>query len=465
MEVKEFNFNDEVDTLKNSSMFYMSLGSKELFHSNFLHWLSIINFDVFLKIMHGLSDSDGKFWWEDQYKPNSNNIEVRREFHNFDLSIYIKVDEKCHRNGEPYDVWLPVLILENKMKSLAYQDQLDGYLGKVYEEWHDYYKSDIKNQWDDATKVSFIVLSLITPSLEGVSQYEYGKYDSIKCNWFLKNYEDLSIILLGQVKSIVKEFDKSIIEDYCSFVKALFDIANNDWKIDPANSYISKVCPRYSNDEDVKQKVKQLEELRIYDIREKIVYDQLINLLQTELVNAKLGIGVERYKKDSYNTYKPKHQSTNLPKIICNTNFFHGVGLFEAIYLIRGRKNAKDEPFFLTIQIQGNQYTRGISRKNILKIESQTQIVEGKRKNKEKSKKINTINGLTDKGKDKLKFYIDIKDSKNIFGKYGDSFIYTKRDIPNEFTIEDLIATVVKNMIEIVKKKEDLNESTMFNNG
>jgi hypothetical protein len=183
----------------------MSLGSKELFHSNFLHWLSIINFDVFLKIMHGLSNPDGQFWWEDQYKPNSNNIEVRREFHNFDLSIYIKVGEKHHRNGESYDVWLPVLILENKMKSLAYQDQLDGYLGKVYEEWHDYYKRDIKNQWG-ATKVSFIVLSLVTPSLKGDSQY-----DSIECKWFLKNYEDLSRILRVQVESIVKEFHKSII--------------------------------------------------------------------------------------------------------------------------------------------------------------------------------------------------------------------------------------------------------------
>ena len=454
MEVKEFNFNDEVDTLKNSSMFYMSLGSKELFHSNFLHWLSIINFDVFLKIMHGLSYVD-KFWWEDRYKPNSNNIEVRREFHNFDLSIYIKVDKKCHRNGEPYDVWLPVLILENKMKSLAYQDQLDGYLGKVYEEWHDYYKSDIENNWD-ATKVSFIVLSLVTPSLNGDSQY--GK---IKCDWFLKNYEELSIILLGQVKSIVKEFDKSIIEDYCSFVKALFDIANNDWKIDPANSYISKVCPRYSNDEDVKQKVKQLEELRIYDIREKIVYDQLINLLQKELVNAELGIGVERYKKDSYDTYKPKHQSTNLPKIICNTNFFHGVGLFEAIYLIRGRKNAKDEPFFLTVQIQGKHYTRGISRKNIVKIDNQTQIVNGKPHNK----KVNCIKDLTDIGKEKLKFHIDdIDDPSNILGKYDNSFIYTKREIDRKVTIKELIYKIVENIKEIVANANKLDEPQIFKN-
>lgn len=273
---------------------------------------------------------------------------------------------------------------------------MDGYLGKVYEEWHDYYKSDIEKRWD-ATKVSFIVLSLVTPSLKGDSQY--GK---IKCKWFLKNYGGLSRILRVQVESIVKEFDKSIIKDYCSFVKALFDIANNDWKIDPDNSYISKVCPRYSNDEDVKQKVKQLEELRIYDIREKIVYDQLINLLQEELVKAKLDIGVERYNKDSYNTYKSKLQSTNLPKIICNTNFFHGVGLFEAIYLIRGRKNAKDEPFFLTVQIQGKHYTRGISRKNIVKIDNQTQIVNGKPHNK----KVNCIKDLTDIGKENFKIFL-----------------------------------------------------------
>jgi hypothetical protein len=265
---------------------------------------------------------------------------------------------------------------------------------------------------------------------------------------------------LGQVKSIVKEFDKSIIKDYCSFVKALFDIANNDWKIDPANSYISKVCPRYSNDEDVKQKVKQLEELRIYDIREKIVYDQLINLLQEKLINEKLGIGVERYNKDSYNTYKPKHQSTNLPKIICNTNFFHGVGLFEAIYLIRGRKNAKDEPFFLTVQIQGKHYTRGISRKNIVKIDNQTQIVNGKPHNK----KVNCIKDLTDIGKENLKFFIDIDDPNNILGKYDNSFIYTKREIGSEVTIKELINTIVENIRDIVNNAEKLDEPQIFLN-
>ena len=439
-------------------MFYMSLGSKELFHSNFLQWLSIINFDVFLSVMHNLANVN-KFWWETDYKPSSNNIEVRREFHNFDLSIYIK-EEKKRRNGDPYDVWLPVLILENKMKSLAYQDQLNEYLGKVYKEWCDFYKKDIEKQWSKE-KVSFIVLSLIKPQNINDSVYE-----KIKCNWALKNYEELSDYLQDQKDNIKKDFDKCIIEDYCGFIKALFELAKNDWTISPEDYYISKVCPKDSYNKLEKSKMKQLEELRIDDIREKIVYDQLVNLLQQKLAEAKSKwnqkIEVERYNKDSYNTYKPDTQSKNLPRIICNTNFFHSVGLFEAIYLIQGRQNANDEPFFLTIQIQGKNYTRGISRKKIVKIDHQTIIEKGKRKDKEKEIKVNSINGLTNDGKDKLKFFIDIEDPKNIFGKYGDSFIYTKRQIGSEYTIGELINIIVENIKKILDNAKNLNESTMF---
>ena len=78
-------FDECIQNLKGSSMFYMSLGSKELFHSNFLHWLSIIKWEAFIAVMHKLADVN-HFWWEDQY--DANRIEVRREFHNFDISIY-----------------------------------------------------------------------------------------------------------------------------------------------------------------------------------------------------------------------------------------------------------------------------------------------------------------------------------------------------------------------------------------
>ena len=41
------DFNECTQKLRSSSMFYMSLGSKELFHSNFLQWLSVTDWKFF----------------------------------------------------------------------------------------------------------------------------------------------------------------------------------------------------------------------------------------------------------------------------------------------------------------------------------------------------------------------------------------------------------------------------------
>ena len=375
------DFDKCIQGLRGSSMFYMSLGSKELFHSNFLHWLSIIKWEAFIAVMHKLADVN-HFWWEDQY--DANRIEVRREFHNFDISIYIKIGTKKTRDGQTNDVWLPVLILENKMKSLAYQDQLDEYLGKVYEEWSDYYKKNIAGNWTNG-KVSFVVLSLIKPQNITDSNYCGKNGNNVSCAWVLNDYSDLSGIIKNQKGLIDKQFDIDIIADYCKFINALFTIAKEDWTISYEDNYIHKVCPKEQNVPfEEKEKMCQLEKLRIYDIREKIIYDQLVNFLEMELKKSQLTIKVERYKKDSYNTYK-KHNSNNDRKILCNTNFYHNVGLFEAIYLIRGRKTAEDEPFFLTIQIQGKDYTRGISRKNIVDVKTVTKVIPGKRKEKKKT--------------------------------------------------------------------------------
>ena len=46
----------KLSMLKESTTFYMSLGSKELFHSNFLHWLSIVDYNFFLDVMHKLAN-------------------------------------------------------------------------------------------------------------------------------------------------------------------------------------------------------------------------------------------------------------------------------------------------------------------------------------------------------------------------------------------------------------------------
>ena len=86
--MKTDNYTEYTKQLRDSTMFHMSLGSKELFHSNFLHWISTVNWSVFLDIMHKLADTE-HFWWENDFNPENHNIEVRREYHHFDLSIYI----------------------------------------------------------------------------------------------------------------------------------------------------------------------------------------------------------------------------------------------------------------------------------------------------------------------------------------------------------------------------------------
>ena len=65
----EIAIDNILERLEQSSMFHLSLGSKELFHSNFLYWLSIVDRDTFLSVMHSLAKVD-KFWWEDYSQDN-----------------------------------------------------------------------------------------------------------------------------------------------------------------------------------------------------------------------------------------------------------------------------------------------------------------------------------------------------------------------------------------------------------
>ena len=74
-----------IDYLKTSPMFNLSLSSKELFHSNFLYWLSLINKEAFKKLIAGLlnirlDELNLELNWGD-------NWEVAREYKSFDLCV------------------------------------------------------------------------------------------------------------------------------------------------------------------------------------------------------------------------------------------------------------------------------------------------------------------------------------------------------------------------------------------
>ena len=98
-----------LNTLKNSLIYRMSLGSKELYHSNVWAWL--IEKDPAFLGMFGFG--------EDVIKRVQR---VGREEGNRDLSVYLTSDEQGQE---------PIIIIENKLKSIPNKDQLRGYQNEV----------------------------------------------------------------------------------------------------------------------------------------------------------------------------------------------------------------------------------------------------------------------------------------------------------------------------------------------
>ena len=93
-----------INKLKKSPIFNLSLSSKELFHSNFLSWLAESYNEEFGNIFI-------KYLKEE---PSDSRIEdIKREKKNIDLSFK-------YSNGQE-------LLIENKIKSIPYAEQLIKY--------------------------------------------------------------------------------------------------------------------------------------------------------------------------------------------------------------------------------------------------------------------------------------------------------------------------------------------------
>lgn len=475
---------NDFETLKKSTMFHMSLGSKELFHSNFLHWISIVNWDAFLGVMHGLAGVE-KFWWESvndfnnkMYCPINCNVKVFREHRNFDLSIYILYSEKeAKDNNKSYIVaeddnsleffqdtegkrmiqkWLPVLVLENKMKSLPYFEQLEGYTQKAFEEWANIINEkaqkspnkELSVTGNNQYSITFILLSLKQTML---NQYEFenkkeGKRPhftlKLKSTWKHQTYNKL----LDQLRKVVfpKDLDKLILKDYCNFVEALCGLANQ-WSISPEMIYRSHIYPWNINTPNAdanRKEIDKYKELRIHDIHEKLLYNQLLQMLEAEL--DKCNIKFKRYNRK---TFKDDTQKCKI-KIFTNPNYAHGVGIVEAFFVIKSN-------FKLFIQVQGDRYC------HMVVIDKNKIVLQEKDANGRKTLSVNTKKIPSNILKDgMLNNYISINNSNPIFpwnvqspswGHYGDNNIYQYVLIPSNIKIKDVIKAIVDDIIKINK--------------
>lgn len=109
--------------LRKSPMFQLSLSSKELFHSNFLYWISQISPMMFQYVIVKLFKENGH---SAQLGKWPENYVVKREYSNFDLCVLINSDTS-------ETVWL---VIENKVKSIPLLSQIKEYSDKSHNAYH-----------------------------------------------------------------------------------------------------------------------------------------------------------------------------------------------------------------------------------------------------------------------------------------------------------------------------------------
>lgn len=402
------NRNNILDRLEHSTMFHLSLGSKELFHSNFLYWLGTNYRDQFQELITRLLNITSQ--WPEGWI-------LHREYLHLDLCVTYK-REKKKKNGKRGKgiAECVFIVIENKVKSLPDIVQL-----KRYEQ--------LFNGRSDGCY--YAVLSL-------VKEFFGNETISKKSNWKLHYYGELSKLIEGIFSGkSVKSEHLIYIKDYCQYVHDLSELATC-WKLNDSGPFVCNTT--------------DLKELRLNDIYEKIRYAQVAAQLAKELeetlvLNAKgepkvvLGMSnadviLRRGREDADEIpgFYGCLETRPFQQVFISSGMSHGVGLIEAKVKIA-------DDCCIVLQVQGNRYCHGI----------------------EKDKIVNTSNLLSEW----LQNFIDFKvgglnnhdckaDSKQCH--YKDGFLYKSQKIDSCVTIRNIV-DALKTDIEIILRTKPKKQS------
>lgn len=317
--------------LKESPLLYLSGGSKELFHSNFLYWLGINYRQVFEQLMSRMLCISGA--WPQGWT-------VKREYYHLDLCVtYSKDTGKTHK-GCPVVRECAFLIVENKLKSLPNILQL-----KRYEQV--FSKSDIG--------CSYSVLTL-------VKEFPDRKNIVENTRWQVHHYDELALLLEECCKNgVIRKEHQFYISDYCRYVSNLSAIAEQ-WTIDTGMPFLHQEP--------------LLHELRLNDIYEKVRYAQIAALLAEKLRTVlvkdtdeeRVVLGMSnidvilrrREDADEILSFYGCPEAKPLQQIFIGCGMSHAVGLLEA-------KIKVSDDCCLVVQVQGNRYCHGFECEGIIK--------------------------------------------------------------------------------------------------
>ena len=384
-------------------MLYLSGGSKELFHSNFLYWLGTNYRVVFQELMSKLCRINSS--WPEGWA-------VKREYRHLDLCVtYEKTTEKQQKGKASGGEWA-FIVLENKVKSLPDLIQLRRY-------------EQVFAGKDNGC--SYVVLSL-------TKEFPGSKYLKENTCWQFHHYDELAQLMEEcSHDSTIKEEHRLYIRDYCHYACSLSALAEG-WKIEEQTSFLSQRS--------------DLRELRLNDIYEKLHYAQIATLLAEKLkariVNDSdeerviLGMSnidvILRQREDANDIlcFYGCPEAKPFGQVFISSGMSHGVGLVEAKVKI-------SEDCCLVIQVQGNHYCHAIERENIFEKTGKLSMLQLLFMNF-------GIGGLKDRSAG------DVSE----FCHYKTDFVYRWQRILPSHTVANIIDAISTDIMEIMYRRESV---------
>ena len=355
-----------IKNLRLNPIFRMSLGSKELFHSNFLEFLWCVDQRAFIGMINQILPNN-------TLDPNRQ-YQIGREKENFDICLFHKEKKK-----DVYD-----LVLENKVKSIPYKEQLIGYVNKVKE---------------SSPHCRFILLTL--------SEDFPDKGDMKLAGWEIVRYDQLKGIIedLFLINNICSEKDSLYIRDYCDFIEQLSLLKN---EILPDNLLAQ---PLFNNND-----IDKLKLIRLHDLYIKLRCSWFVMTLKKKLTEeCHLSPVVVVHK---YEEIIKEHKK---PGIYLNVDMNQGNGQIAAwIY-----DSNDDNGNTFEVVIQGNQYRHGINQRSIPESSDDAKLY-GK-ENMKFGHLNNLYNRLADPTYERAKLFLDFNNEEGVCPNKADNFRKTNK--------------------------------------
>lgn len=371
-----------LDNLKINPIFCLSLAAKELFHSNFLEWLFNKDAGKFIAMVDDLAGT-GLAGNNPQ-----GGYHIYREKNSFDICITHKEKSKQGKEKEVYD-----LVLENKVKSIPYKEQLNRYV------------DDIKKAKQE--NVMFILLSLANnfPQKEEIERE--GK-------WKIINYDTLR-------EKIESHYGNSniYINDYCKFIECLHKLQEIALK---------------NEDEHIFARAEELKPYRLHDMYIKQRCSSFMQKLHNSITQQSTDFkNIPVYLLDKYEDVRKQKG------IYLQSTMNRGNGTVN-IFINSGEG---DNDYVYEIVIQGGQYRHGI---NSLLYNNNLNIMW-------KNIKDNSfINDFNESNKFYSRYRLSKAECRNDFNHYGQGYIYRYLKTDG-LSFKDLFDLTLNDVKQFIQKK------------